>query len=151
MLLHCIVTPFSLILLLTEQAQWQGALNHDSDQLPISDKQANDETKEQVIKPLIFTVLSVGVILDLLACCKRWVADLLLYHELLVFLIHGLVPFEFGNFSHVTLLGQVVLIYLCYATNVQLSPLACTVCLAVREFCMMPLMYAGQNNAITNY
>lgn len=70
------------------------------------------------ISPLMFALLSIGVALNIVIYCKRRLADLLVYHELVIFLAYGFVPCDYGNHSHVVLLAQVLLVFLCYATNV---------------------------------
>ena len=57
-----------------------------------------DET-EAYVKFAIITLLPIGILLDVLIWRWRKLANVLLYYELVSsFVLHGFVPYDFGDF-----------------------------------------------------
>ena len=58
---------------------------------------------EQVVKTVLIALIPVGAIIDVVAWRRRELAELIYYYDLLVILIHGFIPFEYGDFMNFTL------------------------------------------------
>ena len=85
--------------------------------------------------------LAIGLLIDLIGLCEPKVAHILLYYELAFsIIIHGLVPYDFGEFGHLVNLGTILGVFV---VTVCCSPrqaiIACTVTLALSQFCLAPL------------
>ena len=59
----------------------------------------------------------IGILLDLFVWRRREMACLLLYHELLNFIVNGCLPYDYGTFAHWVSLTNIVWIYLTVACH----------------------------------
>lgn len=93
------------------------------------------------VKVLIIALLPIGLILDLLTWRRRKIGNLIVYYEVLSNLVQAFVPFDFGNFELLVILQTYLMVYLICVCKTGQSVIACTVGIAVTEFCISPLMY----------
>ena len=100
-----------------------------------------ESVEQPFIEAAMVMITVLGLALNLLLCCCKRLANLLIYYELLYFLFQSLIPYDFGDFMHFVNLSSILLIYLTVATNPGQGTIACTICMLLTELCLMPLMY----------
>lgn len=99
------------------------------------------EAIEPFLKTSLYALLIISFILDIIVCCRRWLAGSIIYLELVYFLVQGFVPYDCGDFVGLALMANILLLFLAYATNLECSTVACTICLALAMFCQHPLLH----------
>ena len=89
---------------------------------------------------IIAFFLAIGLLIDLIALCEIKIASILLYYELAFsIIIHGLVPYDFGEFSHLINLSTILGIFVVTVCSPRQAIIACTAAMALSQFCLTPL------------
>ena len=62
-------------------------------------------------------MIGVGIVLDFIVWKWRRLANVLIFYELLSFIIQSLVPFDYGNFDQLVIFITCLLVYMSTACN----------------------------------
>lgn len=60
-------------------------------------KKARFDAVEPYLEPCLYTLVAIGLLLDIASCCKLKFAGLILYYELAFWLLQGILPFDYGE------------------------------------------------------
>ena len=85
------------------------------------------DKSEPVIKIILISLIPIGVLLDILICRRRHLANLLFYYEMISILLQGFVPFDFGDFGMIMLLMLMIQTYITVACDLSRNVICCTV------------------------
>ena len=86
-------------------------------------------------------MIGIGVLLDVVVWKWRERANLILYYELISFLIQASVPFDYGDFEQLVLFITALFVYICSACNTGQSVILTLASLFIAEYLCIPLVY----------
>ena len=99
---------------------------------------------------IIAFFLAIGLLIDFIALCEPKVASILLYYELTFsIIIHGLVPYDYGEFSHMINLSTILGIFVVTVCSPRQAIIACTAAMTLSQFCLMPLTRTALDESAT--
>ena len=97
------------------------------------------------IKTVIIVCIAVGVLIDIVTIFYRPFASWVVYFEAVYLLLHGFVPYDYGQFQSFILLMQMIVMFTVSACKLGSSSIVCIVTLALLEVVMLPMLYKEQS------
>ena len=97
------------------------------------------------IKTAIIVCIAVGVLIDIATFFYRPFASWVVYFEAVYLLLHGFVPYDYGQFQSFVLLMQMIVMFTVSACKLGSSSIICFVTLIILEVVMLPMLYKEQS------
>ena len=105
------------------------------------------KNSESVVKMILITCIVLGGFLDLLVWRNRKFAVGIFYYELIVFIIHGFVPYDFGETGDLLALFSLYMVFLGYACDLGRNVISTVCTLLITTIAIMPLVNSEESNS----